>query len=186
MKKKHIWMIAVGAVLLIACIVLAVLVSNFMRDGVHILGQYAHISFQKTCYFIEGDTLDNLSVSGSSTFTVNGYLHHTGKGDSTGKETSPFDGHMEVAAHPMSLEEGYKSHFGGILDKEILLTSHGIDMIRPDSRTYYTVNILRSNPDVVVIHIYTVGGATILAVCGESEENALSNYRTYMKEIYGK
>lgn len=176
MKKWQIWLISVAAAaLVIGGIILAYSISAFLEPGVHILGKFAHIEMQKNCYFI---TDNGSQVTGQSTFTVSGYMHH----NKPSNEMSSFAGHMTVSAYPVAFEDGYNNH-SGYWDKDVItLSCQGIEFVRPDCDTFYLVQISRSDPDLIGIHIWQ-GSNSYFAICGESEEDALANYQKFWEEF---
>ena len=65
----------------------------------------------------------------------------------------------------------------------LTISGHGIDLSGNDWTRYYTVHILKKNPDVIVVEIREKEGGATIAVCGESPEEALANYQNYQKAI---
>ncbi len=165
--------------LILGLIALAVGCSQFFSEGVHVLGRYVHIDFQQKCFFIDPDTKE---VTGESTFTASGYLfdrHYSPF--SNGHAASLFDGHMDVDAYPISLKDGFHNHYGAIGQDVITLSCQG--MVTADSQpagTYYIVEILKSNPEIVVIYIYSGSESASVAVCGTDGASAADNYQQYL------
>ena len=179
--KKTIWKIIIGIVISIVVVVaiwISSCINNFWKsDGIHVLGKFVHTNYQEKCYLI--DSKEN-KIVGDSIFTISGILNDRQKEMSVESHaTSAFSGHMEVAAYPISLSEGYAWHSGAINDHEITFLSYK-DM---DSPPYYWVHILRSNPEVILIHINLESGETLTAVCGQSEDEAWENYEQYFEEF---
>lgn len=180
--KKRLWIVAAVLAVLVVCgMFLASYLSDFFEAGVHIFGRFAHIELQENCYFI---TPNENTVTGESVFTVSGYMFDNSSRKSDGsREGARFDGHMNVAAYPISFEDGYSNHWGSFDKDYIALSCQGIKAVRPDCDTFYNVHISRANPDIIVIYIYQENADTIMAVCGETKEDALSNYQTYLEEF---
>lgn len=179
--KKNTLKIIVGIVISIV-VIIAIWISscfnNFWKnDGIQVLGKFVHINYQEKCYLIDSK---EEKIVGDSTFTISGILYDRQKGMFEEQHaTSAFSGHMEVEAYPISLLEGYAWHSGTIHDNEITFFTHK-DM---DSPPYYWVHILRSNPEVVLIHINLENGETLTAVCGQSEDEAWKNYQQYYEDF---
>ena len=99
------------------------------------------------------------------------------------RETSTFSGHIEVSTYPFALTEEYLPHSGAIFDEKIELFSYRC--IEPGYfEMVYRVEILRSNPEVIVIHVYLEKDEVLTAVCGQSKEEALEKYQQYLDIIY--
>lgn len=188
-KRKNRILIRKQTLLIVICIfiAMAILAINCFEkvfsevEGVHVLGKYAHINYQEKCYFI--DTKTNEAI-GDSTFAISGMLYDKYKKIfEEYRETSTFSGHIEVSTYPFTLTEEYLPHSGAILDEKIEFLSHRCNEQGYFERVY-RVEILRSNPEVVVIHIYLENDEVLTAVCGQSEEEALEKYQQYLDIIY--
>ena len=172
--------VGIGIAIVVIGIVIFVLVSNcihdfFSGDGFQVLGKFAHIDYQEKCYFIDKER----KVVGDSTFTISGILYDRHK-SMFNKEysASGFRGHMEVDAYPIPLSK--VSHVGEIVDNGLAFTSYRDNKLEH----YYIVHVLRSNPDIVVVHIELENGEYLTAVCGESEDEALENYQHYLEKFF--
>lgn len=175
MKKPIVWTLAVALVIFaLAGCFFAIKLSSFVKPGVHTLGNYAHIDLQRNCYFISHD---GKTVTGQSTFTIVGYLN-----DVAGNESGLFDGHMSVAQYPISFEKGYRSYAGDIGKDFISLTCQGAVLDDPTFDTYYTVRILRDDPNVIVVTVFS-GDESATAVCGNTEAEAIANYQLYLDSV---
>lgn len=179
MKKSILGIIAVIGIAIV------ILVSNCVKknfteaEGIHVLGKWAHINYQEKCYLIDMKTD---KVIGDSTFTISGMLYDRHKKMFKGgpHEASVFSGHMEVSAYPIALTEGYNNHAGSILDNKIVFVSDRV--IEPGYfERLYQVDILCSNPEIVVIYIYLENDEVLVAVCGQSEDEALEKYQQYLE-----
>ena len=168
-------------------IAVVILVSNCFKksftdsEGIHVWGKWAHINYQEKCYLIDMKTD---KVIGDSTFTISGMLYDRHKKMFKGHhEMSVFSGHMEVSAYPIALTEGYHGHKGVIHDNKIVFIS---DIVTEPGyfRRFYHVDILCSNPDIVVIYIYLENDEVLVAVCGQSEDEALEKYQQYLEERF--
>lgn len=176
MKKTILRIIAVIGIAIV------ILVSNCLKknfaetEGVHVLGKWAHINYQEKCYLMDMKTDE---VIGDSTFTISGMLYDRHKKMfKEQREMSMFSGHMEVSAYPIDMAEGY--HNGAIYDKSIIFSSYSsFDL--DDMMPYYQVHIVRSNPEIVVIYIFLENDETLVAVCGQSEEEAVEKYQQYLE-----
>lgn len=183
-KRKNRILIRNRTLLIVICIFLAmaILTINFYKkdftatQGIHVLGNWAHINYQEKCYFIDTKTQE---VIGDSTFTISGMLY--GKHKEMFKEyyeMSTFSGHMEVSAYPIAIAEA--DSLGVVYDNKIMLTCDRY--IEPGKwEQVYMVQIMRSDPDIVVIHI---SGTNVTAVCGQNEDEALENYQYYLEHFY--
>ena len=186
-KRKNRILIRNRVILIIICVFIAtaILASNsFLKNftdtqGIHILGNWAHIDYQKKCYFIDAKTGE---ITGDSTFTISGILFNESKGifkESSG--ASSFSGHMEVSAYPFAMTEVF--HEGSIFNNNnISLTSCNRKDLS-DMKPYYWVHIC-SDLEIVVIRIYLENDETLTAVCGQNEEEALENYRQYWETYF--
>lgn len=188
-KRKNRILIRKRTILISICIfiAMAILVSNvFIKnftetEGIHVLGKWAHINYQEKCYFIDSKTNE---VIGDSTFAISGMLYDKHKKIfQEYSTTSTFSGHIEVSAYPFALTEDYLPHSGSISDEMIIFLSDRCNEPGYFERVYM-VEILRSNPEVVVIHIYLENDEVLTAVCGQSEEEALENYQYYLGHFF--
>lgn len=174
MKRKSMCGRVLGIVLVLLVlsgIVLSACFMSFLKPGVHVLGRWVHVDLQKTCYFITHDNINGIQVTGESTFTAMGYVR-----DPIGTEAGSFRGHMNVETYPISLEQAYLHNAGGIGAEFLELSCMG-----PDCEISYWVRILKSDPDVIVIHITRDDGQNLTAVCGDTEEQAIHNYQRYLE-----
>ena len=186
MRKTTMKKSILGIIVVIG-ITIVILVSNCFKknftkaEGIHVLGKWAHINYQEKCYLIDMKTD---KVIGDSTFTISGMLYDKHKKMfQEHHEMSTFSGHMEVSAYPIDLTEGYHNHEGSIHDKKIVFISDKVT--EPGYfKKVYQVNILCSNPEIVVIYIYLENDEVLVAVCGQSEDEALENYQQYLREWY--
>lgn len=185
-KRKNRILIRNRTILIVICIfiAMAILASNcFTKNftdtqGIHVLGNWAHINYQEKCYFIDTQTKE---ITGDSTFTISGILFAKPKElFKDYYEMSSFSGHMEVSAYPFAMTEVF--HKGSIHDKKISLAS-GNKTDLSDLKPFYQVHIMCSNPDIVVIYIYLENDEVLVAVCGQSEDEALENYQQYLEEF---
>lgn len=179
MKAKWKYILIAAAVLCVLAIVLAVTftyaVRDFMSEGVHVIGRYAHVDIQEKCYFINGQTK---AVVGESTLTISGYLfdeHYDPFSQS--HDASRFDGFMDIDGKSTSVKEGYGSYMGSISNGEARMLTVLYAPFEGDSTNYYA-HISLSDPEVIVVH-YLFEDEQIVAVCGDSEEDALENYEKY-------
>lgn len=173
MRKALPWVLGtLLATLCITGILLAICVSSFVQPGIRVLGRYAHLELQKNCYFITSNSIDGQKITGQSRFTAQGYLQ-----DAPGDASGAFKGHMSVEQYPVSFEEGFRWHWGNIENDKIMLSCQGGPL-----DTYYVIYILRNDPDVIVIHIFSKDGNRT-AVCGDNEEDAISNYAKYIEQF---
>lgn len=188
-KRKNRILIRNRTLLIVICIFIAMVIlaiNCFERvfsevEGIHVLGKYAHINYQESCYFI--DTKTNEAI-GDGTFAISGMLYDKHKKVfEEYRETSTFSGHIEVSTYPFALTEEYLPHSGAIFDEKIELFSYRC--IEPGYfEMVYSVEILRSNPEVIVIHVYLEKDEVLTAVCGQSKEEALEKYQQYLDIIY--
>ena len=155
-------------------------VKNFTgTQGIHVLGKWAHINYQEKCYLIDTKTNE---VVGDSTFTISGILYGEDKEMFTEYyEMNMFSGHMEVSAYPYAMIEVF--HEGAINGNKISLASYSKTDIS-DMRPLYQVHILHSNPEIVVIRIDLGEDESLVAVCGQTEDEALANYQQYLEHFF--
>lgn len=181
MKKSILGIIAVIGIAIVILVSNCIIKDFTEAEGIHVLGKWAHINYQEKCYLIDMKTNE---VIGDSTFTISGMLYDRHQKMFKGHhEMSVFSGHMEVSAYPIVLTEGYHSHKGAIPDNKIVFIS---DIVTEPGyfRRLYQVNILRSNPEIVVIYIYLENDEVLVAVCGQSEDEALEKYQQYLEEWF--
>ena len=188
-KRKNRILISKRILLIVICIFIAMAmlaIHCFEKvfsdvEGVHVLGKYANINYQENCYFIDTKTNE---VIGDSTFAISGVLYDKHKKIfEEYRTTSPFSGHIEVSAYPFALTEEYLPHTGAIFDEKIEFISYRCNEPGYFERVYM-VEILRSNPEVVVIHIYMENDEVLTAVCGQNEEEAFENYQYYLEHFF--
>ena len=174
---------SISRIVIVIGIAMVILVSNYFNnffaevEGIHVLGKFVHINYQEKCYLID---MKEDKVIGDSIFTISGILYDRHKNMFKEiHESSSFKGHMEVDAYPIPLAEGYNNHVGSIHDEKIVFVSYKDN----EFSLLYQVDILRSNPEIVVIYIYLENDEVLVAVCGQSEEEALENYQQYLEKM---
>lgn len=179
MKTKWKYILIIATILCVLAIILAAsfhfIIQEFMSDGVHVIGKYAHVELQKNCYFINTETKE---VIEESTFTVSGYLfdRHYSPFKQT-HNSSLFDGYMNIDKYNISLKDGFQKYVGAISTGTpfINITYAPLNL---DKSSYYTVFISISDPEVIVIQ-FPFSDEHIVAVCGENKQDALQNYETF-------
>ena len=165
MHKIWKWLfVSLLGLMVMGIVIFSILVNNFHLPGVHIRGKNAHIALEQDCYFIDTSTMQ---VEGKSQFRMSGYLF------------DQFSGFMQVSAYPMSPDLVGREDTGGVVDNDELIFTNRVVQQYADWEYFYTVYIMKSEPNVVVILIQTKDRETITAVCGETEEEAIANYRAY-------
>lgn len=181
-KKTVIIFSVIIAVLLLSLMITAgIVVTNFFSNGIHIIGNFAHVNHRQTCYLLDtsepvakGETLP---IIGQSVFSVSGYLH-----SNNGDATSAFYGNMEVSDYPVSFTNSYRNIDGLIGSKFLTINNRAVTEFS-DETVWYLVEILKSDTDICVIHVFdTEADKNYLFVCGESEEDAISNYNIYLEK----
>lgn len=180
-KKLIVFSASIVILLLILLITAGIVMANFFSDGVHVIGNYAHISDRQTCYLL--DTSEPIAegeappIIGKSTFSISGYLH-----SNNGDANSTFHGNMEVSEHPISFTNSYNNISGHIGSKFLTINNRAVTEFS-DETVWYLVEILKSDTDICVIQVFdTEADKNYLFVCGESEEDAISNYNTYLEK----
>lgn len=152
------------AFVVITVIIFSVAVSAFLQDGVHFFGFAAHIQVYQKCYFIEDG-----KIAGESMFRIKGYAFD-----------DDFTGSMNIDEYPLTafdvLEMGRATG-----SRELLILSGS--GLTDNWNRYYTVIIPKENTNIIVIQIWEKDKPTIVAVCGNSEEEALANYRMYYESL---
>lgn len=170
MKTKWKWLFwGLLFLIIVGMIAFPIAFQVFTQSGIHILGNYAHVSLQQDCYFIDTAAME---VTGSSTFVVSGYLF------------DKFTGYMNVAQYPMTVENISQAGASGFVDglNKLTLSNHSLTL-DPNWQYYYYVNILKSDPNVIVIQIAKKDHSVITAVCADSPEQAIANYQTYLERF---
>lgn len=179
--KKRFFLIGLGVMLILAFLLHIGLVT-FFSPGVHIFGSFAHVEFQENCYFLDTtqpiQEISATDITGSSTFTIVGTLYHR---PNRSNLASPFSGHMEVETYPISLADGFAEYSGQISHHWITLSCQGRGF---DDALFYTVDILRSNPEVVLIYVHHEDATVSTAVCGRDEADALEHYQQYLSHRF--
>lgn len=148
--------------------------SDFLdAPGVDVWGEYAHINLSKKCYVLTG--VDSDSDSLESVITISGLLRPQMKREGA----FGFTGHADLAGYPIPFADA-ASWTVGFLDEDFIwIHNQAMTLMVENCSRYYSIHILRSNPDIVVVEIYQEDG-TILAVTGDNKEDAIKNYNTYM------
>lgn len=187
--KKRILIIILVSVLVVAAltIVLDAVITNFFSEGVHVLGKYAHLSFQTTCYLIDishTETGTQYTPTGeTTTLTVSGVVNNWHRFASTFK-TSQFSGNATVTACPIPFEENV-NRFIGVIDDDIITISNWVAPLTFDLETGYEIYILTYDSDVCVVEIHNAeDDSRQYAVSGENEDDALANLDKYLDEKY--
>lgn len=190
MKKINVekMLIVAGvAVLCMICVLTVVLVVRFRSSQdaePGLLDDYTIIELQKKCYFISGGEHDP-TIDGEGTFTISAVVRADPAEGGTIGGKGDFIGHMEVSEYPLQFEEVAQWYtvwdWGDILQ----LRSSSLKLVKPDLEAYYDVSIAKSNPDIIRIDIDLKDGRYVIAICGETEEEAKENYRLYW-ELWDK
>lgn len=160
------------ALTIVGIIAFAIALDIFDQQGIHILGGYAHVGIRRDCYIIEV-TEDGYSATEKSTLTVSGYL-----------VDGHFDGYINLEAYPFAVGD-YAQETGGYISgwNEITLYNHGLQSTRPEWKATFQIDIVKSNPDIIGVRITGRDGTSLLAICGETEEEAISNYKAYLEHL---
>lgn len=177
MKSIWKWLFAgLLIAVLTAGIIVSVVHAGLHEPGVNISGNHAVVSLKEDCYFI-----DSGEITGKSTFSMEGYLWDRGK-----NMMHDFYGYLNLPDYP-AIQGDSVENFTGCIENGnyLLLTNTGITLIREDWEYYYTVHIYESNPDLIFVAITHRDGRTVTAICAESEEAALENYRAYVSKSSG-
>ena len=138
------------------------------QGSIRILGNYAKVSVHKTCYFIDPLTEE---VTGSSTFRMDGFVFEN------------FHGFMQLEQYPMSPELVGKWDSGGVVDGRRLLFSNQMPDVESNNEYFYIVQILKSDPSLIVITVSMKDSSSVTAVCADSAEEAVANYRTFLEKF---
>ena len=170
-KRLFIGLLIVNIVGIIA---FAIVLDVFDQSGIHILGDYAHVTLREDCYFIEREG-DEYTASEKSTLVVSGYLVN-----------EHFSGYINVEAFPAEPYEGYADNFIGHTEwgKRVLLTNHNDDFPGHETRNHYIVRIQKANPELVIVDITDVNGKSFTAVCANSPEEAIANYQAFLDSYF--
>ncbi len=175
MKKKHSTVIIIVltclATLCVAAAIHYMQYRMFFRSGIHVMGKSAYINLQKKCYFIDPNTKE---ISGESTFTASGVLPGCNK---------LFSGLLALDAYPITGKDAFVGGYDGFIDgKKITLFGGGIStMSNAEEKNYYHIDILLTDPQIIVIFYFEDDEPVVFAVCADSEEEAVANLDFYHK-----
>lgn len=163
---KNIWkrlFIGLLICVIVSAVALAIAVDVFHQQGIHFLGSAAHINIYKKCYIMntEGKFID------TSMLRIDGYVF------------DDFTGSLSLEAYPLTAYEALETGHVVGASKFLNLSGNGIKLSTGDWNRYYNIHILKDDPDVIVIEIWHKDGEVVRAVCGETEEDAIANYRAY-------
>lgn len=173
------WIPLVLLVVFSICVVIFFLhFSAFRTEGIHILGEYAHIKLQEKCYFIEGGE-DGPQVTGESTLTISAMVYPPKENGGLSSVT----GHINVEKYPISLEHGYNANTAGVKKNYILISGQSTVHLNPNWERYYLVWITRSDPRIIFVEILDSDGQTVVAVCADSPDEAIKNYTRFSYEM---
>lgn len=167
---KNIWkrlFICLLICVIVSAIALAISVDVFHQQGVHFLGSAAHIHIYKKCYIMnpEGAFID------TSMLQIDGYVF------------DDFTGSLNLEAYPLTAYEALETGCAVGVSEFLTLSGHGISLSTDDWNRYYNIHILKDDPDVIVIEIWHKDGEVVRAVCAETEEEAIANYRAYREAM---
>ncbi len=158
---------------------------TFLSPGIHTFGRFAHLEFQENCYFLEkGTDANNPMIESQGVFTISGILQdrfHNPFSDTL--RTGKFHGYLEVSTAPISMEDGFGEIQGTIMKDRLLLHCQGLGLTDYEG-PFYIVEILRTSPQVVVVHVLQKGDDGKIAVCGQTEAQALENYQIYLDHVH--
>lgn len=180
--KEKVWkrlFFSLLSLLIVGSIAFAIAVDIFDQHGIHWLGNKMHISIGTTCYFLEADYIRNIQeVSGedfigSTRFDLKGYLF------------DDFTGIMNLEQYPMPVDDDDSIFVSKDGRKKLTFSGYGVQFFEPWER-YYEVHLLRADTDIVVIYVTQKDGKSVLAVSGESPEEAAENYKIYRQEWYDR
>lgn len=157
------------ALVIAAVIALPIALNVFHQSGIHTLGHSAHIVVSRDCYIFE----NGKDGSTKSYLSINGYITN-----------ESFYGYMNLDAYPISYEDYVEETYGYVSGKKISIYNLFVDLDRPDWEVKYRINIVNSDPELIFVKIICSDGTQFTAVCGESEEDAINNYTTFI-EKYG-
>lgn len=159
-------------VVLIVILVCGIILSgcNKVLHGVWTNGSTASVDVVQKCFFIEPNTWE---IRGESTFFVSGNLDENGT----------FDGTMNVEKYPIPEEIIEGNISGEIRGEYLILSCQIIGLLDTGIDTYYNV-FIDYNDTSIIIYIYN-NGDVITAICADSEEAALENFRAYVSKSSG-
>ena len=178
-KKWLMWIpLAVLIALCVCMVVMGMFLSDFRMPGTHVIGEYAHIKLQEKCFFIEnGD--DGPQVTGESVLTISAMVYP--KKENGG--ASSITGHINVEEYPFSLEHGYNSTGARVYKTHILISNHSTVHLNTNWEIFYQVWITRSDPSIIFIEIFDSNEQVVVAVCADSQEEAIENYTKFLREM---
>jgi len=175
------WIGWVLAAVLVSLLVLGIcgysaIQSFFQTSGVHILGQYAHINLQEKCYIVSTSGADkDADVDAESTITISGLVLPLRDEDSL----RPFTGFVNVEAYPMAFEDASRGTYGYVGEDYIYIRNQMLKLLDGDCERWYAVDILKSDPSIIVVQIFHKNGSVIMA-SGDTKEEAMQNYMRYL------
>lgn len=180
--NKNNWLmwipLALLVVISICVVVFLICFSEFQTQGIHILGEYAHIELQEKCYFIEGGD-NGPQVTGESVLTISAMVYPPKENGGA----SAITGHINVEKYPLSLEHGYISTGARVQKTHILISNQSTVHLNPNWERFYHVWITRSDPRIIFIEIFDSNEQVAVAVCADSPEEAIENYTKFLREM---
>ncbi len=170
-RKYRIVLIVLLAMILVGTVVLSIAFSSFADTGIHVLGRFAHIDIREKCYFIS----PGQEIMGESILTVSGLLS-----DERGSKYGSFDGYVSVEGYPLSPDIIYSTFSGKIMSKKIRIDNSSVEVLHPDEDTFrYEIHITRDKDPIVVVYIEEMDGQRLLAICADTEEEAIAKWHEY-------
>lgn len=165
------------AIMLVGSIYIFNRIDDFFEPvGVKVFGEFAHINLVKKCYLIAGVDDDDAK---ESIITISGLIQPLKENGSPSK----FIGYADVAQYPVSFAQA-ATWTSGVVEEDFLwINGQAMHLMEEDCDRWYSIHVVRSNPDIVVVEIHTADGS-ILAVTGESMEQAWNNYEVYCDLLY--
>ena len=170
-RWKHLF-IGLLIALAVAVLAFALFADIWLNQGsIRILGDIAKVNVHSDCYFIDTTTME---VTGSSTFRMDGFLFEN------------FHGYMQLSQYPMSPDLVGRWDHGTVLDRNRLVFSTHAGLPEEDWQWeyYYDVQIVKGDPNLIVIRVHQREGSPLTAVCADTEEEAISNYQAYLEKLY--
>ncbi len=181
MKKRSWAYAAVVVVLFVLAGYCYFAISDFLQpDGVHILGQYAHINAREKCYIVSTSGTDKAANTDlESIITVSGLVLPLEDEDAV----NLFTGLVNVAAYPMVFDDTSPAARGYVDTTCIRIHYHTFEGYFGECEREYIVCILKSDPTIIVVTVMHPTGSVCL-VSGDTKEDAMQNYERYLDEAF--
>lgn len=152
-------------------------INNFLEsNGFHILGKRAHIDLQAKGFVVHAGGTAEGAVGTETTITISALIHPPKSNDSM----SGMTGWVNVEAYPLAVEDATRGMVGIVEKDRIYIHNHYLKLLHGECEREYTVDILRSDPSVIVVTI-SDDTSFVIVVSGNTEEEAKQSYTRYLE-----